>query len=165
MFALFVVVGSALCFAGRLLLKPTLFVTGVLTAAFVVIFIFYTEFLSNDTEKWVFYAVFGGAVLAGLVLGYFLAKFDKVGAFALAAWGGFAVGLLLYNAFGYKLNVQWTLWLFTIGMAAVFGVLTIYFFDHILIHSTAVLGSFLVVYGFGLVEGHYPNPFNIVIMI
>lgn len=109
--------------------------------------------------------VLGSSVIVGLIAGYFLAKFDKVGAFALAAWGGFAVGLLLYNAFGYKLNAQWTLWLFTIGMALVFGVFTIFFFDHILIQSTAALGSFIVVYGIGFVGGHYPNPFNIVAMI
>ena len=50
-------------------------------------------------------------------------------------------------------------------MAIVFGVLTIFFFDHILIQSTSILGSFVVVYGIGLIAGHYPNPFNIVSMI
>ena len=104
MFAVFVILGGALCFAGRLLLKPTLFITGVLLAVFVILYIFYTTFLKKNMEIWVAWAVLGGSLLVGLILGYFLSKFVKVGAFVLAGWGGFAVGLLLFNAFFYKID-------------------------------------------------------------
>jgi hypothetical protein len=47
----------------------------------------------------------------------------------------------------------------------IFGVLALFFFEHILIHSTAILGSFMAVYGIGLVAGHYQNPFTLAALI
>lgn len=166
MFAAFVIGGTILCFAGRAMLKPTLFITGVLIAAFLIVYIFYSTFLKSNTEEWVGWAVLGGATVAGLLLGYLFAKFHKVGAFALAAWGGFSVGLLLYNAFVYKFHGgDAAFWGTTIGCALILGLLTIVLFDHILILATAITGSFLMCYGVGLVAGHYPNPFTIADLI
>jgi hypothetical protein len=75
MFVAFVVVGSILCFAGRAMLTPTLFIIGVLTASLLIIFIFYSTFLKANTEKWVGYAVLAGSIIAGLILGWVLTKF------------------------------------------------------------------------------------------
>lgn len=135
-------------------------------AAFIILYVFYTTFLKTNMETWVGWAVLGGAVLAGLLLGYLFQKFAKVGAFALAGWGGYAVGLLLYNAVVYKAGGgEAVFWVTTIGMAAIFGILTVFLYDHILINATAILGSFMFVYGIGLVAGHYANPFTIVDLI
>ena len=46
-------------------------------------------------------------------------------------------------------------------MGLLFGVLSLCWFNHILIHATAIFGSFLAVYGIGLVAGRYTNPFTI----
>lgn len=46
-----------------------------------------------------------------------------------------------------------------------FGILALFFFDHILIHATAILGSYLAIYGIGLVAGHYQNPFTLATLI
>jgi hypothetical protein len=51
----------------------------------------------------------GGAAV-GLIVGGLLAKFVKVGAAVLAAWGGFAVGLMLNEAFMYKFEYVWVFW-------------------------------------------------------
>lgn len=166
MFAFFSVVGFTLCFFGRALLRPTLFITGVILSAFIIIYVFYTTFLKNNMEPWVGWAVLGGSIVVGLIIGYIFQKFAKVGAFCLAAWGGYAVGLLLYNAFVYKAGGgEAAFWGTTIGMAVVFGLLTVFLFDHILIQATSVLGSFMFVYGIGLVAGHYANPFTIAELI
>jgi hypothetical protein len=50
-------------------------------------------------------------------------------------------------------------------VSVVFGILALCFFDHILIHSTALLGSYLSIYGIGLIAGHYQNPFTLVQMM
>jgi len=166
MFVAFVIVGSILCFAGRAMLTPTLFIIGVLTASLLIIFIFYSTFLKANTEKWVGYAVLAGSIIAGLILGWVLTKFQKVGAFALAAWGGFSIGLIVYNAFAYKISGEpWMFYLTVIGCAAALGLLTLVLFDHILIQATAVTGAFMVPYGIGLVAGSYPNPFTIAELI
>lgn len=46
-------------------------------------------------------------------------------------------------------------------MALFFGVLALFFFEHILIHATAVSGAYLAIAGIGIVAGHYQNPFTL----
>lgn len=166
MFAILVITGGLMTFAGRAMLRPTLFIVGVFTTAFLVLYIFYTTFLSTQTEQWKFYVTAGAAILGGLIVGYFLQKFAKVGAFLLAGWGGFTVGILLYNAVFYKMSSSnYAFWGVCVGCGLILGILTIFLFDHILIQSTAIFGSFLFVYGIGIVAGHYPNPFTLAAMI
>lgn len=102
MFAFLAVVGFTLCFFGRALVKPTLFLLGIFIATLVIMYIFYSTFLKTDTETWVAWTVLGGSVIVGLILGFIFQKFAKVGAFALAGWGGFTLGMILYSAFMYK---------------------------------------------------------------
>lgn len=165
MFALFLVVGLVTCFMGRTLFRPVIFIVGVIMATSLIMLISYSTFLSDNDKTWVGWVVLAVAVLLGLLLGFLFIKFIKLGAFALAAWGGFSFALLIYNAFLYKMDSDAGFWCFTIGTAVVFGVLALCFFDHILIHATALLGSFMAVYGIGLVAGRYQNPFTIVQMI
>jgi len=94
-----------------------------------------------------------------------MVKIARLGAFVLAAWGGYAVGLLLYNAFAYKMKSEAGFWGFTLGTALVFGILALCFFDHILILATSLLGSFMAVYGIGLVAGRYTNPFIVATLL
>ena len=70
MFAAFVIIGFTLCFAGRALVRPTLFLTGVMISCFVIMYIFYSTFLKKNTETWVVWAVLGGSILVGLILGF-----------------------------------------------------------------------------------------------
>lgn len=135
MFAVFTILGLTLCFAGRALVKLTLCFLGIVISAFVIIFIFYSTFLKKDTEQWLVWAVLGGAVLVGLLFGFILQKFAKVGAFVLAGWGGFTLGLILYNTGVYKLIGSSAVgyWCFVIGMALVMGTLAYFLYDHVII--------------------------------
>lgn len=119
--------------------------------------------MKANTKAWVGWVVLACSILVGLIVGCIFIKIARLGAFILAAWGGFALGLLIYNAFFYKLvnNSQGGFWGFTIGMALLFGVLALFFFDHILIHATAFAGAYLFIMGIGVVAGRYQNPFTI----
>ena len=68
----------------------------------------------------------------------------------------------MYNSFLYYIDSDVALWCFTIGLGLLYGCMIFFFFDHILIHATAIIGSYLAIYGIGLVAGHYANPFTIV---
>jgi Domain of unknown function (DUF4203) len=48
-----------------------------------------------------------------------------------------------------------------VGITLVCGLLAFCLYDHILIQATALFGSFIFVYGIGMVAGRYPNPFTI----
>jgi hypothetical protein len=164
-FAIFLIMGTIICFLGRRLFKPVLFLTGVIMAMTLIMLIFYSTFLKSNTEKWVGWTVFIGSILLGLLLGYLFVKIVRLGVFCLAAWGGFSVALLIYNAFLYKMESAPGFWAFTIGVALVFGILALCFFEHILIHATAMLGSFIAICGVGQVAPGYQNPFSIVDLI
>ena len=88
-------------------------------------------------------------------------KYQKFGGFCLAAWGGFSMGILLYNSFLYYVESQTALWCFAVGVGVLYTVLMFYYFDHILIHATAMIGSFIFITGIGLVAGGFTNPFMI----
>ena len=99
--------------------------------------------------------------MIGILLGYLFYKLSRIGAFIIAGWGGYSFGLLLYNAFLYKVNSQAFFWCFTIGCGVVAGLLALCFFEHILILATSLAGSYLAINGIGLVAGGYQNPFTI----
>lgn len=78
-------------------------------------------------------------------MGYFLLTLTKVGAFLVGVWGGYSLALLLYNAILYKIHSQGFFWGWTIVVALICGSLVICLYDHILILSTSLAGSYLLV--------------------
>lgn len=165
MFGFFLVAGSLICFMGRTLFTPIVFIVSTTAITALVLLIAYNTFLSDNSKAWVGWVTIGVAVVLGLLVGSLMISFIKLAIFIVSAWGGYAVGLLVYNAFMYKMNSQTGFWCFTLGMALVFGILSLCFWNHILIHATAISGSFMAVYGIGLVAGRYTNPFTLAELI
>ena len=124
-----------------------------------IILICYSTFAKDSDKQWVGWVTTGGSILIGVGVGLVMMRYTTFGGFCLAAWGGFSTGLLIYNAFLYKINSVAALWAFAAALGILYAVLLIFFFDHILIHATAIIGSFMFIFGIGLVAGHYTNPF------
>lgn len=146
---------------GHVFLKPILFLTGVLEASFLIMFICYSTFAKSSDQIWVGYVILISSVVVGLGVGLLFFTKQRLGSYFLVAWGGFSIGLLFYNSFAYHMDSQVGLYAFAIGMGVIYVILLYFFYDHILIHATAIIGSFMAVFGIGLVAGHYPNPFTI----
>ena len=145
MFVVFIALGFVLTFFGRSLFKPVLMISGiVLTIAFVWL-LFYSTFLKNESRSWVGWVVVASSLIAGIGVGYLFMRFVKIGAFALGTWGGFSLALLLYNACLYYWNSQVGFWILCGGFALTCGVLSIFYFDHILIIASAIAGSYLFI--------------------
>jgi hypothetical protein len=161
MFVGFLFGGLFICFAGRVLFKPIVYLVSLSVVTSFILVIAYNTFLLNNTKSWVGWLVIAFAVIAGLAAGCCVIKLMRLAIFLVAAWGGFALALLIYNAFMYKMNSEAGFWCFTVGVALICGVLSLCFWNHILIHATALIGSFMAVYGIGLVAGRYQNPFTI----
>jgi hypothetical protein len=160
-FPVFLLLGAVICFAGKYYLRYLIFLSGVIEASFLIILICYSTFAQNNEKQWVGWVTLTCSVIIGFMVGFVLMKYEKFGGFCLAAWGGFSTGLLMYNAFLYKIESQVALWCFAVALGILYAVLLLFFFDHILIHATAMIGSFLFIFAIGLVAGHYANPFNI----
>ena len=104
MFGLCLLIGGFVCFFGRKLFRPMLFLVGLLLTVALIMLLFYSTFLKENTKNWVGWVVLGGAVLLGLVVGFLFTKLIRLGAFALAGWGGFSIALLIWNAFLYHID-------------------------------------------------------------
>jgi len=162
MFAIGLVIGFVLCFFGRKLWKPLFFLAGVLLTVAIVLIIFYTTFLNSKTETWVGWTVIAGSVLLGLVVGFIFMKVSKLGAFVLAAWGGFCLGLLIWNSFLYLATTSNVLfWCFTVACALIVGILALVWFDHVVILASALAGAYIFIAAIGVVAGRYQSPFTI----
>lgn len=161
-FSVFIVIGFIVCFFGRKLYKPVFFIAGCLATVFIILLIFYSTFLTSNTENWVGWTVIACSILLGLLVGFIFMKVSKLGAFFLAAWGGFSLGLLIWNTFLYLAGYSNALfWCFCLGCGLILGLLALCFFDHIIINCTAMAGAYMFVYAIGLVAGGYQNPFTI----
>ena len=155
MFAMFVISGSVVCFFGRTFFKSVIFMTGVILAVVLAWLVFYSTVLLNNSSIWLGWLIFLVFVFLGFGFGSFLISVQKLGPFIVASWGGYCLALLLYDAFVYKLNSNVVFWIFSVLLAIISGCLTFYVFDHVLIHSTAMLGSYLAIYGIGLISDDY----------
>ena len=154
-------IGFVMCFFGNTFLGPILWLTGVFQASFVIMFLCYSTFAKDYTEQWIGWLIIGSSIAVGLGVGYTFVKHRKIGAFCLATWGGFSVGVLMYNSFIYKLDSIIALWCFAVAIGLLYGVMILFYFDHVLIHATAFIGSFTGIFGVGMVAGKYPNPFTL----
>jgi uncharacterized Tic20 family protein len=97
-------IGAVVCFAGKHYLKYIIFLTGVIEASFLLILISYSTFASESDEQWVGWVTLSASILIGIIVGFIFLKYERFGGFCLAAWGGFSTGLLIYNAFLYKID-------------------------------------------------------------
>ena len=70
----FMVIGLFINLMGRKLFKVIIFLAGVLLVVGVVLVIFYTTFLKDNTASWVGWVVLGCSVLVGLLLGCLFVK-------------------------------------------------------------------------------------------
>jgi len=57
------------------------------------------------------------------------------------------------------------LWCLTLGLGLINGLITLYQSEHLIIHSSAIFGSYFFITGVGLITGHYENPFTILELI
>ncbi len=104
MFAFFLITGLVICFLGRTIFKPILFTVSCVATFCLVLLISYSTFLSNNSKAWAGWTMLAVAVILGLLLGGLWLRFIRIGIFIVAAMGGYSVGLLLYNAFMYKIH-------------------------------------------------------------
>ena len=106
--------------------------------------------------------VFAVSIVCGVGIGFLFIKFSKVGAFFLGSLAGFGVGLMIFNSVAYLSSSYVALWCLTLGLGGISGALSLYLPEYLKIHSTGVVGSFLLTNGIGLLAGRYQNPFTLV---
>ena len=160
--ACFIVVGIFLCFFGRKLFGAAIFIISAITATFALLLIFYSLFLSENTEDWVGWTVLVCSVIIGLIVGFLMFKMQRIGGAILAGWGGFCLGLLLNETVLYKAQSEVLFWCVAIGCAAVAAILSFLIYNHVIINATAFIGAYGIWRGVSLYAGGFPNEFELI---
>lgn len=158
---LFIVGGIFLGFFGRKLFKAAIFMVTAIFVVFGILLLFYTTFLEDNTESWVGWTVLTCSILIGLVAGFFMMKLERIGAALLAAWGGFLLGVMLNEVVLYLAESQVVFWCVSIGCAVVAGIMSFFFFEHVLINLTAFGGAYMMIRGISFYAGGFPNEFTL----
>ena len=71
---MFIIIGLPLCVLGRKLFSATLFLIGTLMTMTLILLVFYSTFLRDDTEDWVGWVMVFGSIIVGLLGGFLLYK-------------------------------------------------------------------------------------------
>ena len=158
---LLLVGGGLLCAFGRIFFRAAIFLATTLLVIFAILLLFYTTFLSDTTEAWVFWLVLGISLFVGLLAGYFMMKIERLGAALLAAWGGFMIGVLVNEMALYKVGSPALFWCVCLACAAVAAILTFVIYNHVLIIMTAFIGGYAFWRGISMYAGGFPNEFTL----
>ncbi len=99
-----VIIGLLLMFVGFWLFKVTIFIIAVLAVSVILLAIIYGAIGAQPTAEWVTWLVLGICLVAGILAGVLLIKFQKVAVFILGAIGGWVLAFTLYDLFLYKIS-------------------------------------------------------------
>jgi|LauGreDrversion4_2_1035121.scaffolds.fasta_scaffold301001_2 hypothetical protein len=165
--AFLIVIGIVIGLFGKSLFKPTICLVGtmaftLLSSLFIFSLVFSRE--SSETAEWI---VFSICLVLGCVVGLLLASLMKIGIAVLAGWGGFCLGLMLYNAFLYKIDTDGkaVFWIFNISFAVIAAVLSLIVVNHAIIVTTAIGGAYALMRGISMYAGGFPNEMELYYLI
>ena len=159
--AFFIVAGIFLGLFGRKLWVAAIFLITFFIFSSGILLLFYTTFLRSNTAGWVGWTVLAGAIVVGLALGFLMTKLQRLGAAILAAIGGFVLGLLLNETVLYLASSDIVFWCVCCGCALVAACLVFDAYNHAIILSTSLIGSYFFVRGISLYAGGFPNEFTL----
>lgn len=144
---------------GKKLFKPAICLVGTLVFTVISTLFIFSIFFDRNTSSSAPWIVFSVCAVVGVCIGILLAFLVRLGVGVLAAWGGFCVGLILYNAFLYKIDndANVAFWCFTIGFAVIAAVLSLWLFWHAIIIATSIIGSYGLIRGISMYLGGFPD--------
>lgn len=159
-----IIMGLFVGFFGRKLIHPTICMIGSLLFVTLSGWLIFTLAFDRDSSEVTEWIVFGVCCVIGIFVGLLLAWLAKYTAAGLSAYGAVCLGLILYTSFLFKYDndKQVLFWIFIIGMGIVGGVLGFVLYNHALIISTSIIGSFLFIRGISLYAGGFPNEMLII---
>ena len=155
--AFFIVSGFLLGLFGRKLWVAAIFFITFFIVSAGILLLFYTTFLKSTTDIWVGWTVLAGAIVIGIVLGLLITKFQKLGGAIIAAFGGFVLGLILNEAVLYLASRYYVFWCVCVGCAIIAAALVFIAYNHVIILSTSLVGSYFLVRGISLYAGSFPE--------
>lgn len=156
-----------LTFSGKYFFKSAICVVGTIAITMLLSLFLFSVFFSRDSSHILAWVVFIICLAIGVCAGIVLAALTRLGVGVLAAWGGFCLGLILYNAFLYKVDndSKVAFWSTTISLAVVAAILTLAVFNMAIIVSTSIVGSYSLMRGISMYAGGFPDEMELYYLI
>ena len=157
-----IIIGLFFLVLGSCFTKISVFLISAITIVFIILLILYSFILSFSTPEWVGWIILPVSVIIGVIAGFFLASFLKLGTFVIGAWFGATLAMILFEMFVYKISSkEFVLWIMISLLGLIIGILALKFLKTILIIGTSFIGAFMVVRGVSFYIGGYPNEFEL----
>jgi len=163
---LLMVGGVFFCLFGNKFIYATQIIAGVLVTSFLIVYLCFS-FLQVEYSSLEFWLIIGVAVLAGLIVGFFIAKVPKVPELILGLVLGFLFGNFMYHTFLKYIpsNPAVVYWVTIISCVVIAGFISWLFYQHILIIATAFIGAYAFVRGVGFIAGHFPDERQVIDLV
>lgn len=138
----------------------TVFLATALITFIGCLYLYYKILISPDQASWLGWAVLGGSLVAAVALGLLMTKFARIGAVFLAAWGGFMLGMLVNETVLIDILPQsYYFWICCAAGASACAFTVFVWYNHAVIWSSSLVGSYLIVRGVSLYLGGFPDEF------
>lgn len=159
-----IILGLIITFLGQKFIVVTIY---IVVTAFVVFlaFIILAFSVTENTKNWVIWLVLAIALVLGVVLSFFVAKYkEKVLGILFGVIGGFFVGQLIFNACSRKItwHPQVVNFLIILGGIIIMVILGLLFVKYMIIICTSIIGAYLTVRGVSMLIGYFPNDYAII---
>lgn len=158
MFAIAIVAGFIICFAGYRFMKPALFVTGFLAGSVISYDLSRKAFKYED---WGDIATAITVIAGGLLLAFGIVLLYRLGMFLLGAAAGVIFACYLHVALLHRIDPQEPDVILYVAMGlfgVMFGLLAYRYERPIVIACTAWIGAYECIRGIGYFAGGYPMP-------
>lgn len=166
---LFILLGPIMVFYGRKFIPLVVGIMGGFVT-FLIIMIFesafgmlnYVDPTKDGGSLFVTILAFLIAIALGIIAGIVLNRYLMVGLCIMAGVGGYLAGMVIYNTI-ISIFTQSAIALacMTFGLGAVTAGLAFLFKDHIVIFTTALIGSYITIRGISMFAGGFPNEFTL----
>jgi len=160
-----IVLGIFFAFFGFKLFQVALFLVVTIVVTGLIMFIFYSTCLTDNTENWLGWLMLVCSVVVGLLAGLLSVKLENLEGALLAAWGFFLLGVLLNETVVWLAGKAWLFWTINIVLALIGFALGWKFTKHAEVLATSFIGSYMFFKGIGIMAGGFPNIYSLINMI
>lgn len=164
--SLIIMLGIFLAFFGIKFIFVTKLVAGILGTAFILVFLIFS-YINVQYSSFEFWLIIGISALVGIVVGYLLAKFDKVPIMLLGGFSGYLLSSFVYQLFLKYINTNPNVvyWLTLISCIVILAVLGYFLSNHVIVISTSWIGGYAIVRGVSLMAGGFPDERQLIDLI
>mmetsp|Transcript_37908 Transcript_37908/g.46177 ORF Transcript_37908/g.46177 Transcript_37908/m.46177 type:complete len:253 (-) Transcript_37908:214-972(-) len=157
-------IGGYLCFVSGQFPGVTLLLFTTLAVSMAQLFALYIFVFPGFFPTWTIAVVFPVTLGMGIGLGYGASKWPRIGMVVMGLSMGSLLGFILYYAFMASSVNSTVAKLLTIGgVALATAIIYTLLFDHMIIVTSAVFGSYILVRAITMYTGGYVNEFEVIL--